>query len=397
MKKYPQYPQYQQSQQHPQHPQHQQHPQHPHYQPMINATPDIEFKTRLKDLSKSPLNECMQCGTCSVVCSLAPDDRPFPRKEMIFAGWGMKNELLGNPDIWLCHQCGDCSTYCPRDVKPADVISAARQLTYTHYSRPGFLAKMLSSPKYLPLAILIPVLVISLILSIAGTFKIPEGPVEYSKFFPHAWLNSTFSILTFGFWGISISGLVVFWKDMKNKFPGLSFKKTFFPGLISVIRELMIHKSFSGCQSQKSRKTAHLLVFYGFILLLFVTAYAIYAAISHHYPLEFLNPFKILGNLASIMLVSGLGIMIFNRLKDRKKFGNSNYNDWLFLISLLTLTLSGTLVEIARFQSWSVAYHLYFFHLCNVWFVIMYMPFFKFGHILYRTTALVFAEMTGRK
>jgi quinone-modifying oxidoreductase subunit QmoC len=32
-----------------------------------------------------------------------------------------------------------------------------------------------------------------------------------------------------------------------------------------------------------------------------------------------------------------------------------------------------------------------------VWFVIMYLPFTKLGHIFYRTTALLYARSIGRK
>jgi len=129
---------------------------------MIEVATDIKFKKELKKESGSSLNECMQCGTCSVVCSLAPEDKPFPRKEMIWAGWGMKEKLVGNVDVWLCHQCGDCSTYCPRGVKPGDVLAALRQISYRHYARPRFLGKLLSKPSLLPFAILIPVIIIAL-------------------------------------------------------------------------------------------------------------------------------------------------------------------------------------------------------------------------------------------
>lgn len=364
---------------------------------MIDATPEISFKSELRRISNAPLNECIQCGTCSVVCSLAPEERPFPRKEMMWAAWGIKNQLLGNPDIWLCHQCGDCSTYCPRDVKPADVISAARQISYVHYARPGFMGKLLSNIKWLPVAFLIPVVVISVILMLAGTFSIPEGPVEYSKFFPHVWLNSSFTLLVLTVIGFTLSGLNRFWKDMTAHFPDEKKQSGFLKSLFGVIKDLASHKNFSSCSTQKSRKLAHFLVFYGFILLLLVTCYAIYASISHNYPLAFANPFKLLGNLASVMLVSGLSIMIYNRLVKKKEFGHSNYADWLFLISLLVLSLSGTLVEIGRFENWHLAYHFYFFHLCTVWFVIIYLPYIKFGHLLFRTAAMVFAGMIGRK
>ncbi len=363
---------------------------------MIEITPDIQFKKELRKVSKAPLNECIQCGTCSVVCSLAPDDRPFPRKEMIWAGWGLKDKLVANTDVWLCHQCGDCSTYCPRGVKPADVLSAVRQITYKQYARPKFLGTMLSHPKWLPVALLIPIVIISAILKLAGTFTIPEGPVNYSAFFPHGWLNSSFTLITFLSYGLAATGLFRFWKDMKKNFPDFSLEKGFFNCFRQSLGSIMTHSKFGECSSQKPRKIAHFLVFYGFILLLFVTAYAIVAAITHNYPLGLYNPFKIAGNIAGLMLLTGLGLMIFNRLFNKKNFGNSNYSDWLLLISILLLTISGIVVEVARFQNWSSAYHLYFFHLVCVWFVIIYLPYTKFGHLIYRTLAMMFARSIGR-
>jgi len=364
---------------------------------MININPDIKFKKQLKEVSKSSLNECMQCGTCSVVCSLAPEEKPFPRKEMIWAGWGLKDKLIGNTDIWLCHQCGDCSTYCPRGVKPADVFSAVREISYQHYAKPKFLGKILNHPKWLPIALLIPIIIISAILYFAGTLQIPEGPINYSKFFPHAWLNSSFTFLWFLTIGLGIIGLRNFWNDLKTQNPDLKPTGSFIKNLFSVRKEIILHSNFNKCDSKKSKKFAHMLVFYGFILLLFVTAFAIYAAITHNYPLGLTHPFKILGNVAAIMLFVGIGIMIFNRIFDKENSGNSTYTDWLFLISLFLLTISGVVVEAARFLNWELAYHLYFFHLICVWFIIIYLPFTKFGHLLYRVVALVFAESIKRK
>lgn len=362
---------------------------------MLNIKPDIKFKKQVKHLSNSSLNECMQCGTCSIVCSLSPEDKPFPRKEMIWAGWGIKEKLIGNPDIFLCHQCGDCSTHCPRDVKPADVFSAIRQLSYSEYSKPKFLGKLLSKPSLLPIAILIPVVVIAAILYFAGTLTIPEGEVNYSKFFPHAWLNSSFTAITFLFYAMAFIGWRKFWNDLQ-KFNTEVVKISFFKNFFKSFKTILFHNKFSSCDSQKSRKTSHLLVFYGFALLLIVTLFAIYAALTHNYPLAFLNPFKILGNVAGLMLLAGLSMMIINRLANKEEFGNTNYSDWLLLISLFLLTLSGGIVEMARFQNWTSAYHIYFFHLVCVWFVIIYLPYSKFGHMVYRTIAMTYAEAVKR-
>ncbi|MBA7614613.1 hypothetical protein ES703_21881 [subsurface metagenome] len=128
-------------------------------------------------------------------------------------------------------------------------------------------------------------------------------------------------------------------------------------------------------------------VFWGFVTLLVVTFFAILSTIFFNYPLEFRNPIKIAGNLGGLFLVCGSVIMIINRFRGNHL--NSNFTDWFFLFALMFLGISGFLIEAARFGNWSSAYHLYFVHLVLVWLVILYLPYTKFAHFLYRTVALM--------
>lgn len=365
-------------------------------QSVMQIKPDIDFIRQVKKSTKAPLKQCMQCGNCTAVCKLSQDEQVFPRREMMWTAWGLKDKIIGNPNIWLCHQCGDCMESCPRDVKPSDVLSTLRQINYLWYARPKFLGKWLSKPVYLPLVVLFPILIITIILYFAGSFNRPElDYIDYSAFFPHVWLNSSFTFLTFlSFFGAYI-GIRRFWKDMKfNMF--VEKKKSITNSFIIVLKEIGLHSKFNSCSTNKNRYYAHLMIFWGFILLLFVTLVAIVNVIFFDYPMRFFHPAKIAGNFSSVLLFTGIGIMIFNRFFNKKLYGYSNYYDWYFLISLFLLTFSGTLTEMARFLNWQTAYYIYFFHLLMVWMVIIYCPFSKFGHFIFRTVALVFMKSRGK-
>lgn len=380
--------------------------------------PDIQFIKRVKKESNSDLKACMQCGNCTVVCNLSPEENPFPRKEMIWAAWGQKGMLIADPDIWLCHQCGDCTSNCPRGVKPGNVLASLRSQTIEYYANPSFLVKWLKKWWMLPVTVTIPMIIIHLILIIAGTLTITPDPVNYSAMFPHALLNSSFSILAL----LMIVGIVFsirsFWKGMvkgyrlsgfepesqssvKERSPiksGMTEKATSIIKTIwQVKKELLAHKKFKDCETNKFRHLAHAMVFYGFVALIVVTLFAILSAILGNYPMPFLNPVKIVGNLAGLSIVVGLLILIFQRLIKKDAVSSSNFFDWSFLISILLLVITGFFTEYARLVNDHLGYYWYLFHLIIMWYVILYLPYTKFGHMVYRFAAMVFVIQTGRK
>ena len=102
----------------------------------IMLDPDVGFIKDVRALGGGDLKKCYQCATCSVVCPISPETKPFPRKEMIAASWGLKDKVVSSSDIWLCHNCGDCNTRCPRDAKPGDALAAIRKVYAKGYQLP---------------------------------------------------------------------------------------------------------------------------------------------------------------------------------------------------------------------------------------------------------------------
>lgn len=87
-----------------------------------------EIAEELKKLG-ADVYKCYQCGTCTGDCPVAQVNPTFnPRKIMLLASFGVDSILESNI-AWLCSTCYKCTSLCPRDVKPSEVLGALRNLS----------------------------------------------------------------------------------------------------------------------------------------------------------------------------------------------------------------------------------------------------------------------------
>ena len=380
--------------------------------------PDLEFVKKIMDSGGESLKKCYQCATCSVVCNVTPEDKPFPRKEMIQAQWGLKDKLFSNPDIWLCHQCSDCTAYCPRGAKPGEVLGAVRKLSIEHYAFPSFLGKMVGDPKYLWMLLGVPVVILLAALGIQNHLGIPDGEINYAEKFMKVIFIDVIFTSAFFFAGFAFfAGVFRYWKDLTSgmeKSDNKWQRKVKGPMLMIVINtivEFMTHKRFQKCDLA-NRANTHMFVFFGFVGLAITTAWGVAylygfeffgiqpTAIFHfgETPYPQYDPMKILGNFSAVILLAGILQVITNRLKNAEKAGKGSYYDWLFISIVLAIVTTGILSEVFRLVHLPLlAYPVYFIHLVVIFFLFAYAPYSKMAHMVYRTTALVFAKYSGRE
>ena len=179
--------------------------------------------------------------------------------------------------------------------------------------------------------------------------------------------------------------------------------------VVATVLDILRHRKFRECNEEPAgpRKTykdhlhaTHLLIFYGFLGLVATTTsvgVGIYA-FGYLTPWPFWHPVKILGNVSGAAVIIALCVFLWRRIADSTRAGKSTYSDWLFLTILLLTTLTGFFSQWLRLADLrTLAYPMYFVHLLFVFFLLVYIPYSKFAHLVYRSVAMVYSAGAARE
>ena len=83
---------------------------------------------KIKEISGANPQKCMKCGRCSATC---PAFNEMDIKPHQFVSYVVNEDieaLVNSKSLWKCLSCFACVERCPRDVKPAKLIEAVRQM-----------------------------------------------------------------------------------------------------------------------------------------------------------------------------------------------------------------------------------------------------------------------------
>jgi quinone-modifying oxidoreductase subunit QmoC len=385
---------------------------------MSDATvikPDLAFVNDIIRGGGESLKKCYQCATCSVVCNVTPEGNPFPRKEMVLAQWGQKDKLITSADVWLCHQCSDCTAYCPRGAKPGEVLNAIRKQSIKHVAMVPLFAKIATDAKLIWLLFAIPMVLFYVIVAALGhaNFSAPraEGDImAYHMFVPVPVIDIVFILTAIFAVASAFVGIKRLWSGMKAQAGEMKSTGNLAGDIVASVTQILAHSKFADCNVNRARQWGHMLLFYSFAGLAVVTTWAIVylygselLGIKPFGPFHFgespypnSDPVKILALISSIAFAAGVVILLMNRFAKAGKAGMGSYFDWIFLTIVIGVGATGMLSWALRLADMSVGYLIYYFHLVFIWSLFAYAPYSKFAHLFYRTTAMVFARYSGR-
>ncbi|MCK9240402.1 quinone-interacting membrane-bound oxidoreductase complex subunit QmoC [Desulfocurvus sp.] len=385
----------------------------------VRIEPDLQFIKDLQAVGGDSLKKCYQCATCSVACPLSPADAPYPRKEMVWAQWGLKDKLVNDIDIWLCHNCGTCSDLCPRGAKPGDLLAALRNMAYRSLVSPTILGTWMSSSKYLPILVAIPAALWLFVWYLTTGLTIPEGDIVFGKIFPGDYTIDPIMSLTFFFmvasFVLGVSRLIKSFGAAGGTYYVGEHKK---PSVLNCIKDVLFnevgqHANFKECGGEvqkpedEERFKGHLALFYSFVILAVVTGLIAFGhwggKVIHflepmgHTPLPLYAPHKFAALVGMCLGIYGLVKLTSRRMNLDQSKTKSSYYDWYLLGVVWAVFATGAGALLFRLAGVAtLAYVTYYVHLVAVWMLFAYLPWSKLGHLVYRTVALIYARYIGR-
>lgn len=339
-----------------------------------------KFATELAKYGSADFNACFNCGNCTATCSLSTSDSSFPREMIRFTTLGLEDEITASLKPWECYYCGECSTQCPRQAEPGELMMSLRRWLTAKYDWTG-----LSGLMYKSLPITITAFVLAFLGVLAFAFN-ADFDLEHMMHVGHmfeAIAIGTIMVVIF------VPNIVRMWyfTVLKNgeKIP---FKK-YVNSLGEFFVTMFTQKRALDCDDNRFRWFEHFILVLGYLSLLFTTVFLDW----------FSTPYMVVhifGYLVSAVVFVVTVDFVNSRMKKKKALNkHSKPSDWFFVIWLFLMGFTAFMTrlfidfDLIESNKW-----LYIVHLTVlVQWALIIVPFGKWTHFLYRSFAMYFAKL----
>lgn len=360
----------------------------------------------VRQYGRFDVNACMNCGSCTVVCNLSDGMATFPRRPIQLTLLGLKEPLVGSLEPWLCYDCGDCSTACPRQAEPRESTMTLRRYLAGQYDLTGLSSKFLLSKRWQLTAIF---LTAALVFALVVLYHLYYVELPFSDFVrTEMGMEHMFDTIVYFTVVVYVIPLLIM---LSNAFRMYQFTmdknqthkiplRLYLVELKTIIVHMVSHQNIRKCVQaiHKRRWTEHWWLGFGFALMSIVLLFFLkWFQTDSVYPLY--HPQRWLGYLATAALIVGSLDILIGRLKKRgEMYKFSVFSDLTLPIMLLLVAISGIIVHVLRYLEFSLACHYaYALHLAiAVPLLVIELAFGKLAHVIYRPLALYFQAVKER-
>ena len=363
---------------------------------------DPSFLGEMDRYGAPDITACFNCGNCTAVCPHSEGTVTFPRRLIRYAQVGLSDAVAGSKELWVCYYCGECSDTCPREAEPGEFMAAARRYAIAS-NDPFGLGKLLYSSPWANVALFIAVSAILLLLLLQHA-----GPIggRFFEFIPGETIHNVgVAVIVVTVLAI-LAGVVNMVRRVaiaikhvpesaEQTSPGVRTGR----GLWAAISEVITQKRYRDCATEHStpepwyraRWFLHWSMLWGFIGLFFATVWDWLDALPDGTFVPLYYTPRLVGTIAGLFLVYGAGMALWQRIRPVNKYGeNSTFSDWMLLLYLFLLGITGFVLEVLVYTWPATAFGniVLLAHIVLAFQLILALPFSKLAHVVYRTLAI---------
>jgi len=340
------------------------------------------------------VQKCYHCGNCSAVCTHVEPGFVFPRKPMRLLQMGLEQRLESSLEPWLCYYCGQCSSQCPRGAEPGETMMSLRRWLTSRYDFTGISRLFYGSWKAEVAAIALVGLLTAfgfLLYGFShGNLRIYDGP---GAFLPSPvvhrfdWTMAAVLVVL-----LAINAGRMWWFTTGGNPRIRAPFSAYLLQLYMLPVQFFTQKRYAECQSKRPW-FLHLWLMLSYLTMLVLIMF--FLRVVQAGP-QIRWSAHVFGYLASVGLLGAVGYAIYGRSKKTEiHLRHSHESDWIFLLMLLGVTLTGVLQHIFHRSGAAMAANVaYVVHLgLVVPMLSLEVPFSKWAHLAYRPLGMYLAQV----
>jgi len=353
----------------------------------------------LHEYGAEAVSTCFNCGNCSAVCVHSEAPFVLPRRSMHALQLGLEDKLKGGLEPWLCYYCGECSEQCPKEAEPGETMMSMRRWLTAKYDFTGIASLFYRSWRWEVFAVVLAAILTGIGFTLFGVWNggsisqydgadafLPSAKIHLFDWSMAAVLVVLLGINSARMWRFVTRGGGA--ESAGSRAPLGSY----LAGLYALPLHFFAQPKYRQCD-RKRPWAVHLALMLSYVTMLvlimfFLREMASGPAIDWRVHL--------FGYLASIGLIVAVILNLRGRMrKDSPQHTHSHESDWMFLILLLVVAVTGVIQHVLHRAGLDAAANVtYIVHLMAVVpMLVLEVPFGKWAHMVYRPMAVYLAQV----